>query len=294
MPPQSSAVQLALRNERVEVGVIPEIGAGITYFRAGGIDLFRSAADAAMEERDPLGLACFPMTPFVNRVANGRFRFDGVQVVLPSSRFAHALHGYGWLNAWKVEDASPSQVVMSWTEAGDAWPWRSRTTEIVDVRPDALVVTLLLENLDERAMPAALGLHPFYPHLEEAELEADVSGIWLTSEDLIPLAWRPAEGSSSMRLATTSLDNCFTGFDGVARIRWPRRHVEVIMEASGCRFLQVFTRSLDGSFCIEAQTAMPDALNQMSRLGPESTGIKVLAPGERLACTTRFLVKPSA
>ncbi len=54
--------------------------------------------------------------------------------------------------------------------------------------------------------------------------------------------------------------------------------------------MQIYTRGNDGSFCVEAQTAMPDAFNRADAMGAEATGLQIIAPGDGFACTTRFKV----
>ena len=50
-------------------------------------------------------MACFPLVPYANRIANGRFAFAGDEVQLRRNwdRDPHPLHGQGWRSAWTIE-----------------------------------------------------------------------------------------------------------------------------------------------------------------------------------------------
>lgn len=66
--------------------IVPAIGGGIAAWWSGSgpdrRDWLRPATAEALAAGSPLGLANFPLTPFSNRIREGRFRFRGREVVL--------------------------------------------------------------------------------------------------------------------------------------------------------------------------------------------------------------------
>ena len=56
-----------------------------------GVDLLRRAPDGA---DDPLAMASFPLVPYANRIAQGRFAFDGADHQLPRNfgDHPHSIH----------------------------------------------------------------------------------------------------------------------------------------------------------------------------------------------------------
>jgi aldose 1-epimerase len=283
------AVVIKLGDGELSMSLVPHAGGGILSFTAFGRDIFRRAD--CVEEVDPVDLSCFPMTPYANRIAQGRFRLREEFIEIRSSWARHALHGFGWRRPWNVDRRTSNSAMLSYQEDRGSWPWRYRTELSVVLEENTAFMELAVENLDDRPMPASLGFHPFFLGIDEAELDIQADGVWLTDEELIPTKWAPIEAAPvsfapARPIAGTNLDNCFTGFRGTARIIWPRRRIEVVIEAPACRFLQVYSQAADGSFCVEAQTAMPDAFNHSE----EVSGARSIEPGGRFTCLTGFRV----
>ena len=85
---------LVLRHEATQLTLDPWRGGAIRDFSWRGQDIFRpTPADAG---DDPFDVACFPMVPYANRVANGRFNFAGRAVQLETK-----LAGRSSSSAWK-------------------------------------------------------------------------------------------------------------------------------------------------------------------------------------------------
>src|SRR5690606_38666718 len=114
-----------------ELVLAPQVGGGIAAFRFRGEDVMRPASDEALEARDPLGLSSFPLVPFSNRIAQGRFRFGGRAVELPPNfgDHPHAIHGQGWQNPWEVAEAGEASARLIYDHPADAWPWAYRATQ---------------------------------------------------------------------------------------------------------------------------------------------------------------------
>lgn len=88
----------------------PNVGGSIRRFDSGAAVL-RPAAGPSI-----LDAACFPLVPFSNRIAHGRFAVAGQEVGLrpnfPSADHPHPLHGFGWLLPWTVVRHEPGEIVM--------------------------------------------------------------------------------------------------------------------------------------------------------------------------------------
>lgn len=270
---------LVLQHQAARLVVAPQSGGAIRELTWHGRDILRPASPAM--PGDPFGAACFPMVPFVNRIAHGRFSFAGRSVGLEPnwSEDPHPIHGQGWRATWEVTAASATSATLRFEGGGDEWPWRYRCEQRLRLRPDELSIELAIENVTDAPMPAMLGLHPYFPRAAQARLQARLPRVWLTdaaalpvAETETPAAWRFEPRRS---VQAVPLDHCFCGWDGRASLEWPDLTVDV--RALRCPFLHVYTPVGRDFFCIEPQTGAPGAL------GRNAEEVPALARGERMA-----------
>jgi aldose 1-epimerase len=270
---------LILRHQSARLTLAPVEGGAIRAFEWRGRHILRPAP--ARSGGDPFEMACFPMVPYANRVAHGRFEFCGrvVQLERNWSADPHPLHGQAWRRPWSIATATPSAAVLTFEGGADEWPWRYRCEQRFALGDEGLSIELALENLGVTAMPAMLGLHPYFPDPAHARMSARLPWVWRTDAASLaleqietPAAWAFEPRKS---IGAVALDHCFAGWDGVASLDWPE--FRLVLRASHCRFLHVYAPPTQEFFCIEPQTAPPGALE---RGAGEAA---VLAPGERLA-----------
>jgi aldose 1-epimerase len=226
------------------------------------------------------------MVPFVNRIAHGRFEFGGHTVRLERnwSEDPHPLHGQGWRKPWSVMAESAADATLRLDAGADEWPWRYRCEQHFHLQQDGLSVELSLQNLSTEAMPAMLGLHPYFPDATQVRMSARLPRVWVTDRGALPVAevqtppaWSFEPGRA---VKAVPLDHGFSGWDGVVSLRWPDRTVTVT--APECRFLHVFVPVDRDDFCVEPQTAAPGALTRGAGEPP------VLGPGARATIQVHF------
>jgi aldose 1-epimerase len=270
---------LVLQNQSTRLTLDPRRGGAVRDLSWRGQDVLRPTPASAGD--DPFDMACFPMVPFANRVARGRFRFGGHDVQLERnwSEDPHPLHGHGWRSPWSVRVASASNATLRFEGGGGEWPWRYRCEQWFQLLQNGVGIELSIENLSGEPMPAMLGLHPYFPDSHGARLEAKLPSVWLTDREALPLlesATPSAWGFDPARaVEAVALDNCFCGWDGVASLRWPDRTVTI--RATRCNFLHVYAPAGTDFFCIEPQSAAP------GMLGRDGGGASILEPGDRFA-----------
>lgn len=281
---------LKLSRGDTRLTLAPDAGGGIAAFRWRGADVMRPASDAALARRDPLGLASFPLVPWSNRIAHGRFGFDGRTIALPLNfgEHPHAIHGHGWQAPWRVEAQDEGSATLSFDHDAGAWPWRYRAEQAFTLADDGFDVRLTVENRSDRRMPAGLGHHPYYPRTPGMRLLAHLDGWWETDRFIMPTAHvaEAREDWSDKLHAPTTTDNVFSGWDGTARIEWPERGMALTVTASApAKWLVVYSPPDQPIACIEGVTHPTDALND-----PAHPGLAILEPGERFGLDTRFRV----
>jgi aldose 1-epimerase len=178
---------LVLRRDAMRLALDPRRGGAIREFDWRGQAIFRPTAANAGD--DPFDMACFPMVPYVNRIACGRFSFGGRAVRLARNwtQDPHPLHGYGWRARWSVAATSASNATVRFDGGADEWPWRYRCEQCLELAADGLSVELSIANLGDAPMPAMLGLHPYLPDAAHAQLQAHLPRVWLTDRAALPV-----------------------------------------------------------------------------------------------------------
>jgi aldose 1-epimerase len=257
---------LSLRAGPLEVDLVPQAGGAIARFSVDGThDVLRptpvdviAAATVARRGND---MACYPLLPFSNRIADGRFSMDGQQIALrrnwPGVR--HPMHGDGWATAWQVQHHDRRSAEIAYDHDVDhdgGWPFAYRARQSYRLDDDRLTLRVSLENRESRAVPAGIGLHPFFVRDEVTNLRCRTEKVWLADAEVlptkrvaVPAAWDFSEGR---RIGGVELDNCFEGWDGLARIAWPDRRLALEMAASeALRTLVIFTPPRRPFFCVE-------------------------------------------
>lgn len=145
-----------------EATLLPSLGGAVATLRRSGIDILRPTP---REPEGALDTACFPLVPYANRIAFGRFRFAERDIVLPRNfgDHPHTLHGVGWQRPWTVVDVRDDAATLRLTHAGDQdWPWPFEAEQRFQLEAGGMRTTLSLTAGDV-AMPAGLGLHPYFP-----------------------------------------------------------------------------------------------------------------------------------
>ena len=279
---ESAQAVILLEADGWRLELLPEIGGAIGRLAFLGLDVLRPAA---LDVSDPLETACFPLVPFANRVANGRFTFDGQRVSLPVlDRFhPHALHGEAWLEPWTVVAAGDRSATLQF-RSGGGWPWPYMSRQTITLHRHQATVGLELTNASATVMPAGLGLHPYFLTGPDARLTFTAEAAWLGQAGAIPeRLGAPAElfdfSSSPARASVPFIDHCYAGWRGVASIEDGSRTV-AISATPNASWAHVYSPEGQGFWCFEPVTHRPDALNAPK---VETSGVAMLRPGETMA-----------
>lgn len=240
----------------LSVDVAPAAGGRIAQIRHAGVEQLvgYSETNASM-----LAWGSYPMVPWAGRIRRGQFEFEGRRHRLPVNLGPHAIHGVGFALPWHLDMASADAVELSLALPHDArWLFGGTARQRIEVDGDRVRMRLSL-TAGERAMPVALGWHPWFRKPERMEFS--------------PSAHYPRddEGMATLPAApppTGPWDDCFVNTSPVILHLEGRR----VRLTSDCRHWVVYDEPAHAT-CVEPQSGPPDAFN----LEP-----LVLAPGETL------------
>ena len=267
--------------------IAPGLGGAILSLRHGGRDVLRSCDRA----QDVLDAACFPLVPFANRIAYGRLHFadEAARLAIDPEGSPHALHGHGWRRAWMVGEVGPAHAVLNMDSNNErGWPWHYSATQRLALTGDALTLELAITSHEpKRAMPAGLGIHPYFDRPGPVWLTARAGSTW--RNDPTGLA---CEEVASARFAGSpvaldgceGLDNFFSSPD--PRILIERADMIVALEGEGAGF-HLYCPPGQPWFCVEPVSHAPNSFGR-SQFGRDD----ILPPLATRRQTYRISVLP--
>jgi aldose 1-epimerase len=279
----------------------PRLGGSIGNWTRRGTPILRHTPAEMLAGASSRALSCFPLIPFSNRIAWGRFSFGGEDFQLDRNfgDSPHTIHGNAWQREWSVFGQSASQAELRLdhdpaSDEGHHWPYAYQASLLYSLGPDSLHVTMRVVNRDTRLQPIGLGLHPFQPRTPETAIAFRAATVWHTGADSLPDAQLPVEGHWSFEpghvITPPPLDNCYAAWTGRAEITRPEHGIRLVIAADDIfRHLVVFTPEGKPFFAVEPASNMTDAINHMDTV--PAHGLRILAPGETLERQVRFLVE---
>lgn len=266
---RAGALRLALR---------PDVGGAIAGLWHHGVPVLRSV------EPHDLGVArqggSFPLVPYSNRIAHGRFTWQGVahRLRLNFEGSPHSLHGVGYLARWRVEPpagpAGPAEVALVLDHAADDdWPFDFQARQLLQLTPTTLRAELSIVNTGSQPQPVGLGWHPYFPKRARSRLHVECSGRWELDALKLPTQLVPQPGIDA-DVARLDYDHVFDGVAGPARIR--DEAFSITLRSSLSR-LVVYTPPDKPFFAVEPVSHVTDAINRPS---PGALGLVTLQPGQ--------------
>lgn len=242
------------------------------------------------------------LTPWPNRVVDGRYTFGGQthQLALTEPARGHALHGLAAWAVWTAVEESASAVTLETEIAPQAgYPWRVVTRVTYTLSDAGLRWTVTTTNTGDDEAPYGTGPHPYLVAgagtLERWTLTLPASQVLeVTPDRLVPVgvaSVAESEGGAldfraGRPIGTTFFDHALTGIDrddaGMARIelRAPEGTGVVMTFDEASPWVQIHTpvgpglppEDVRAGLAVEPMTCPPGALN-------DGTDLIVLAPG---------------
>lgn len=230
VPPSGEQFEIAHGDQRA---TIVEVGGGVREYAHGERDVLHPyPVDAICD-----GAHGTPLIPWPNRLADGRFSFDGDkhQVALTEPEKDNAIHGLlRWRN-WAVADRADDRVVVGTRlHPTDRWPFALDVSVAYTLGDDGLTVQTRVRNIGDGPCPYACGQHPYLSpgpnaKVDDCTLELKAATRILTdSERQLPTGTESVEGTdydfrSPKEIGSLEIDYAFTDLerdaDGKAWVR---------------------------------------------------------------------------
>lgn len=277
--------QLEINHGRYAV-VVTEVGATLRSLTVDGEEVLWTFPETGT----PRLCSGQQLTPWPNRIRDGRYTFDGQQQQLDITEPPRhtALHGLGRFLPWRVESRTATEVVQSAViYPQNGWDGVLGMTIVHRLSDDGLTVRVTAENLGGNRLPYGYGAHPYVAaDLATAVLTTPFRRELLVDEvRLLPGELTEVTVANDFRggktVGDTVLDTAFcdpeTGWE--VSVTTADRTVSLWADDS-MRWGQVFTAPTRDGIAIEPMTCGPDAFNE----GPTHDGVIILEPGESTSC----------
>ena len=151
--PSGEQFELTAETQRV---VVVEVGGGIREW--AGVLLGYGEQEMCGSGRGQV------LAPWPNRLAGGRYEWDGQELQLPVNEVASgsAIHGLVRWASWQVVECEPARVVLEHVlHPQPGYPFALRLRVGYRLAAAGLSVRLEAENVGNRACPFGAGHHPY-------------------------------------------------------------------------------------------------------------------------------------
>jgi aldose 1-epimerase len=273
--------------------VITELGAGLRAFESDGVPYLETFP--ADDERPPMGAGAV-LVPWPNRVAGGKWEFDGKPQYLDPNEpnRDNAIHGLVRFRPWRVVLQETARIMLAIDiPVQPGWPVAMHAAIRYGLGRRGLTVEHTVRNVGDQPVPFGVGNHPYVRagHTPRAECALQLAAHTVLPLDLetmnpngpaTDVAGTPADFRTPVPLAGIHLDtpfgDCRPAADGLIhhRLTAPSGGLELWADPD-FKWVQVFTPDnfpgVGSALAIEPMTCPPDALNS-------GIDLMTLAPGQ--------------
>lgn len=213
MSPTGEQFRLHLGNQEAYV---TEVGAHLRAYTVDGRDII---VPFGADEEPPASHGAV-LAPWPNRLADGRYTFEGRTYQLPITEpdRHNALHGLVQTTRFTALEHTDERVVLTLDlEPDDGYPFPLRLQVAYDLDAGGLQVTVTATNTGNTDAPYGIGFHPWLSPgagtVDECFLSVDAAK-WIRPDDrLLPVGVEAIPPALDFRpgrtVATTSLDDAY-------------------------------------------------------------------------------------
>jgi aldose 1-epimerase len=241
------------------------------------------------------------LTPWVNRVRNGNYSFEGRNFQLPINevKLGNAIHGFLARKPFEIFEQKCThelaEISFIHQHNGDfqGFPFPFIFTLTYRLTKDgAFSVQFACKNTGNSQMPFACGWHPYFKiaHAQISQLEIKFSPTlkYISDAQMIPMAEEISSISMPVRFSETTLDHVFKlekQGDHLTELTDNHSKISLFLKQNTFEFpyLVVFVPPSENCVAIEPMTGNTDAFNT-------GDGLKVLSPNEEFTSLVEIWV----
>lgn len=234
------------------------------------------------------------LSPWVNRVRNGNYSFEGrnYQLEINEHHLGNAIHGLLARKPFEIsQENSKATLTYSYSAEEKAYPFPFEMQLIYSFTEENIFqLRFTAKNTGTGNMPFACGWHPYFclgeGNLADWTIRFDSISKFHSDSQMIPLREEAYDASRGVNMGDEILDNVF-------RLQPMEKHMTHLYNKSKKESLYIEQSSLDFPFlvvfapanedcvAIEPMSANTDAFNT-------GDGLRILAPGESFESTVKI------
>jgi aldose 1-epimerase len=292
----TSEKKVILQNPQTgeKVVILPEIGAALLELELicenKLVQLIHLPGEKTIGENDLYPSAL--LAPWVNRVRNGNYSFEGRNYQLPinESNLGNAIHGFLARKKFEIseekcnDDSTEVSFIHNYTGDFPGYPFPFIFTLTYSLSSQGtFAVNFKCQNTGQTNMPFACGWHPYFKiaNAEISHLEINFSPTlkYISDPQMIPMAEESVSIPMPVRFSETTLDNVFkleSQTEHLTELSDQESKISLFLKQNSVEFpyLVVFAPHSENCVAIEPMTGNTDAFNT-------GDGLQVLSPNEK-------------
>ena len=301
----SSEKKVILRNPQTgeKAVILPEIGAALVDLELicenKLIQLIHLPGEKPIGENDLYPSAL--LAPWVNRVRNGNYSFEGRNHQLPinESNLGNAIHGFLARKKFEIseekcnDDSAEVSFIHNYTGdfPGYSFPFIFTLTYKLSSK-GLLTVNFNCKNTGAKNMPFACGWHPYFKiadtEIRNLEITFSPTLKYISDAQMIPMAEEVVSFPMPVRFSETTLDNVFkleSHTNHLTKLTDSETKISLFLKQNSVEFpfLVVFAPTSENCVAIEPMTGNTDAFNT-------GDGLKVISPNENFTSLVEIWV----
>jgi aldose 1-epimerase len=278
-------IQVKSQDQTAFFEVIPSIGGMLSQLNWDGNVIKIPFADQFELKSNPYYPSAL-LSPWVNRVRNGNYSFEGRNYQLPinETNLGNAIHGLLARKPFSLHLENAKATLSYQYQAEEkAYPFSFEMKLTYEfLSNNEFQMQFEAKNTGKSNMPFACGWHPYFclPEGTVADWSIQFNSLskCISDSQMIPLREDAFEASKGVDLGKETLDNVFrlqSMPKHVTRLYNKSSQTSLYLEQSSIDFpfLVVFAPENEHCVAIEPMTANTDAFNT-------GDGLRILAPGE--------------
>lgn len=294
--------EIILSNEVISIGVLPELGASLSFLRykkgESDIDILRPM-ETEKDKLNSNNAALFPMLPYCGRIRGGAFAYWGILRKVPKNQngITDPIHGDGWKSVWQISKKTNDSLtlVMNHDKKDFGFPFSYSAELTYQIFGGNLTIHMTVKNPTPLPMPCGLGVHPFFIKDKDVCLNFKSQVVWSNESDPIfdepyatPTAWNFNGGKP---LNNAVFDTCFGGFEEQAQIIYPMKDITIDITTTDIfHHVVLYAPKNKDFFCLEPCSNASNAFN-LAADGVIGTGIRSIGPNQEISGQISFKVQ---